>query len=345
MDRVRRLTIDGEPSDLRVGVALRWWSRARGLWPGVPWPALDILQLPGCNAVHTFGMRVTLDVVFSDAKGRVTSVRHGLRPWRVARDADATCTWEMRAGMARRLGLRRGISLRAIALSSGATAVEFLLASMLVVIPAVFAVLEIAQLASARHLLRHAVSEAARQAEVAELSEPALRRSLGYGLSPLFVPLDPRDAFARSAGSRAGERLTADRGFQALARAYAETFRPDVMSVDLEPLDAAGRTLRLRVRYCRELYFPLVREFIPVVLRAGTVSLFDQACLARQRMPLEAWSLVLRRDEDVRSAGEIPVSPSIDPGLPPVLPPQPGAPGGGRGGGGDDRPEGDPLAR
>jgi uncharacterized membrane protein (UPF0127 family) len=330
MDRVGDLDIDGIASGLRVGIASHWWSRTRGLWPGTRWPPFEVLQLPRCRAVHTFGMRVALDVVFSDADGRVTSVRHGLRPWRIARDPRACCTWEMRAGMARRLDLRTGTRLRA----RGATIVEFLLAAVLVVIPLTLVVLEVAQLANARHLLQHAVTEAARQATVAEFSDLAIRRSLGYGLLPLFVPLDARAAFGDAADLASRARVSADRGLEAWARAALESARPDLSEIDLEPLEAEGRAWRLRVRYCREMYFPLARDVIAEIARLGTASLFDQACLARRRLPLEAWSVVLRPGRAARAAEGLPQLPPSEPGWLPELPPAPGSDGGGGGGGG-----------
>jgi len=335
VDRICRLDIDGRPRDLSVGVAVRWWSRARGLWPGDRWPAYDILLLPRCAAVHTFGMRVPIDVVFSDGHGRVTSVRSALAPWRVAFDRSACSTWEMRAGAAQGLGLRRGMRMRAVDRARGATAVEFLIAALLVVMPLAFAVVEIAQLATARHVLQHAVNEAARQAAVSDPSESALRRSLGLGMLPLFVPLDARAPFGPSRDDAAAERLSAAVGLEGLARAYGETFRPDLTAVDLETLDAVGSVQRLRVRYCREMFMPLVRDAIAGVLRLGTVSPFEQACLARERMPLDAWALVLRRGGRLREADRLPELPPTDAGDLPSIPPPPD-PGGGGGGGGRD---------
>ena len=171
-----------------------------------------MLQLPGCRAVHTFGMRVPIDVVFSDADGRVTSVRSALSPWRVAFDRSASGTWEMRAGAAEGLGLRRSMRLRALDRSRGATAVEFLLAAMLVAIPLSFTVVENAQLTAARHVLQHAVNEAARQASVADRSDFALRRSLGLGMLPLFVPLDARLPFSATSDRAEADRSSATVG-------------------------------------------------------------------------------------------------------------------------------------
>lgn len=345
MERVCLLDIDGRPQDISVGVASRWWSRTRGLWPGDRWPAFDVLQIPRCAAVHTFGMRVPIDVVFSDADGRVTSVRSALDPWRIATDRSACCTWEMRAGFAEGIGLRSGMRLRALERSRGATAVEFLIAAVLVVIPLCFAVVEIAQLATARHVLQHSVNEAARQASVADGSDFALRRSLGLGMLPLFVPLDARLPFDAHPDTAAADRSSATVGLEGLARAYAETFRPDLTWVELEALDPQARVHRLRVRYCREMHMPLVREAIAMLQRLGTASPFDQACLARERMPLEAWALVLRRSGAIRGAGDLPELPPPRVGDLPAIPP-PSHPGGGGGGGGrDGLDEGDIMDR
>ena len=329
------MVVDGRPQETTVGVATRWWSRMRGLWPGDRWPAFDILQLPGCRAVHTFAMRVPIDVVFSDADGRVTTVHGALPPWRAVFDRSASCTWEMRAGTAKGLGLRRGIRLGALGRNRGATAVEFLVAVMLVVIPLGFAVVETAQLAAARHVLQHAVNEAARQASVADRSDFALRRSLGLGMLPLFVPLDARLPFGGSPDTAATARSSATVGLEGLARAYAETFRPDLTAVDLEALDPQARVQRLRVRYCREMYMPLVRDAIAMLQRPGATSPFEQLCLGRERMPLEAWALVLRRGDAVRAAGGLPELSPSDPGELPMIPPppDPGGGGGGRDGG------------
>ena len=344
MERVCLLDIDGRPQDISVGVASRWWSRARGLWPGDRWPAFDVLQIPRCAAVHTFGMRVPIDVVFCDADGRVTSVRSALDPWRIATDRSACCTWEMRAGFAAGLGLRRGVRLRALERSRGATAVEFLIAAVLVVIPLCFAVVEIAQLATARHVLQHAVNEAARQASVAGGSDFALRRSLGLGMLPLFAPLDASLPFGGRPDTAAADRWSATVGLEGLARAYAETFRPDLTEVELEALDPHARVHRLRVRYCREMHMPLVREAIAMLQRLGADSPFDQVCLARERMPLEAWALVLRRSGPIRGAGALPELPPSELGDLPAIP-QPPDPGGGGGGGRDGLDEGDIMDR
>jgi uncharacterized membrane protein (UPF0127 family) len=68
--------------------------------------------LPGCRAIHTIGMHHAIDVVFCDARGRILSIREGLKPCRVARERQAHHVWEMREGGARLHGWRIGDRIR-----------------------------------------------------------------------------------------------------------------------------------------------------------------------------------------------------------------------------------------
>ncbi len=68
--------------------------------------------LPRCRAIHTIGMHHAIDVLFCDARGRIVSIREGLRPCRVARDGKAHHVWEMRAGCVRLHGWRVGDWIR-----------------------------------------------------------------------------------------------------------------------------------------------------------------------------------------------------------------------------------------
>jgi len=66
----------------RVGLADRWWLRARGFL-GRPQPREgEGLLLSPCRAVHMVGMDFPLDVVFLDRHGRVLALYPGLRPGR-----------------------------------------------------------------------------------------------------------------------------------------------------------------------------------------------------------------------------------------------------------------------
>jgi uncharacterized membrane protein (UPF0127 family) len=53
------------------------------------------LLIPRCSAVHTFGMRFPLDLVFLDPEGRVCSVRRRVAPRRLAWDRRADAVLEL----------------------------------------------------------------------------------------------------------------------------------------------------------------------------------------------------------------------------------------------------------
>jgi len=59
------------------------------------------LLIPRCAAVHTFGMRFALDLVFLDREGRPCSIRRGVRPRRFAWDRRARAVLELPAGECR----------------------------------------------------------------------------------------------------------------------------------------------------------------------------------------------------------------------------------------------------
>lgn len=66
------------------------------------------LLLTPCEAIHTFGMRFSLDVLFIDPSGKVRALRQGLRPRRVAVCWRARSTLELAAGAIRRSGTEVG---------------------------------------------------------------------------------------------------------------------------------------------------------------------------------------------------------------------------------------------
>lgn len=221
-------------------------------------------------------------------------------------------------GVAARVGTGPG--------QAGVAMVEFLLAALLVLLPLTFATLELAQLMVARHALGYATFEAARTGAVTGASPMRMRAALARALVPLFAPIDPVATLRAAADDAAGG---AGSSGVALARATAEVVRPDLTrlvienptsaaAVDFATLDDAGRrvipndglefrnpagatsgqslreanVLAIRVRYCRELVMPGVREFVPAILRWGLPDPRDQACLAQGRLPIEATAVV-----------------------------------------------------
>ncbi len=99
--------------DQRVQLTVhRAWglSRLTGLIGRLAPPRGCALLFTRCRAVHTYGMRYPIDVVFADSQGRVRDVRE-LAPRRFASCRGATQTLELRRGEAARMGIRRGAML------------------------------------------------------------------------------------------------------------------------------------------------------------------------------------------------------------------------------------------
>ena len=96
----------------RAFVACTLRARLIGLLGRPALPEGDALVFPGCNSIHTFGMRFPIDVVFVDRSWRVVDVREAMRPWRIA-----TPVWkawgvvEMAAGSLKRVALEVGDQL------------------------------------------------------------------------------------------------------------------------------------------------------------------------------------------------------------------------------------------
>ena len=179
----------------------------------------------------------------------------------------------------------------------GSATIELLLAAMLVLLPTVFAVLELGQLAVARHLLDLATFEAARDAALrasasrvdsrGSVEPPRIESVLARGLVPLFGAGVPR---------REGSDL---RALRAYARARIEIARPDLTAIERSIRVDGPRPLLdpvvvdLQVRYCRQLLFPLTDWAISASRAFGSLSMFDRACLARRRVPIESRAVVL----------------------------------------------------
>jgi uncharacterized protein len=92
----------------RVRLAATSATRRRGL--------LDISQLDEnaglwivpSEAVHTFGMRIPIDVIFLDRKGQVRKIRSNLPPWRLAFDLRAHSVLELGANALGKSGTEVG---------------------------------------------------------------------------------------------------------------------------------------------------------------------------------------------------------------------------------------------
>jgi len=100
----------------RVRVAASFWARLAGWMFRARLNGEEGLLLPGCRAVHTFGMRAAIDVCFLDARFRVVRTYRHVRPWRATGwVAGAVCALELPAGALVRSGTVEGDVLEGLA--------------------------------------------------------------------------------------------------------------------------------------------------------------------------------------------------------------------------------------
>ena len=220
---------------------------------------------------------------------------------------------------------RRGLMAMSPAAHRGVSTVEFSVVAMLVLLPLLTAVLELAQLAVSRHILGYAATEVARLLETMEPASGEVSSSAASGLAPATAASAATSMAATTSALTAasadelrlrrvvgiamlplysqGESL--DGGTSAstavLGRAFVDTLRPDQLRIGLENLPAASSASarwvsvqRVTLRYCRELYFAPISDVLPAVLRTTTVDPFDQWCLTRSRMPISASAVLVR---------------------------------------------------
>ena len=91
-----------------VEAALDSRSRRKGLLGRNGLHDDQALVLAPCGAIHTFGMRFAIDVVFVARDGRVLKIVEHLAAWRIAASLRALATVELPAGQVRRTGLSEG---------------------------------------------------------------------------------------------------------------------------------------------------------------------------------------------------------------------------------------------
>ena len=88
-------------------------GRFMGLMGKKSIPADHAMYFPACNSIHTYFMKMPIDVIMLDGKGRVVFTRESMMPWKIAFCSRAKDTIEMRSGNMRRLGLAIGDILTA----------------------------------------------------------------------------------------------------------------------------------------------------------------------------------------------------------------------------------------
>jgi len=101
-----------EPLCARAALAACARERMRGLLGRTRMAADEALWIAPCNAVHTFGMRMAIDVVLLAGDGTVLAVHGSVAPGRLRMHWRARAVVELAAGRAAALALRAGQRLR-----------------------------------------------------------------------------------------------------------------------------------------------------------------------------------------------------------------------------------------
>jgi hypothetical protein len=120
-DRVARRTdssIRREVRNLRTESTLGWVdvadrgpARTRGLLGRRSLGEGEGLWIVPCEAVHTFGMRFAIDLVFLDRRNVVRKVRSSVPPWRLSGCLRARSVLELAAGTLEKAPVRPGDTL------------------------------------------------------------------------------------------------------------------------------------------------------------------------------------------------------------------------------------------
>lgn len=91
-----------------VEVADRGTTRSKGLLGRNGLAPGEGLWIVPCEAVHTFGMRFSIDLVYLDRSKRVRKVRSNVRPWRVSGCFSAHSVLELAGGTIRKTQTEAG---------------------------------------------------------------------------------------------------------------------------------------------------------------------------------------------------------------------------------------------
>jgi uncharacterized membrane protein (UPF0127 family) len=81
-----------------VEVASSGAKRSKGLLGRKGLPPGGGLWIVPCEAVHTFGMQFSLDLIYLDRKNRIRKIRKNVPPWRISACLTAHSVVELPAG-------------------------------------------------------------------------------------------------------------------------------------------------------------------------------------------------------------------------------------------------------
>lgn len=107
---VRNLTRNTELAD-KAELARSGVKRSKGLLGRKKLASGEGMWIIPCEAVHTFFMQFSIDLVYLDRKLRIKKIRSNVRPWRISACLTAHSVIELPAGTIRDSGTERGDTL------------------------------------------------------------------------------------------------------------------------------------------------------------------------------------------------------------------------------------------
>ena len=99
---------EGYCRDFAICIADNFISRAIGLMGRAKFGSSDALHIAPCSAIHTFFMRMTIDLIFLDSSKRAISIHSSVRPWTFRYCWGAASVLEMPEGRVKELGISLG---------------------------------------------------------------------------------------------------------------------------------------------------------------------------------------------------------------------------------------------
>jgi hypothetical protein len=99
-------------------------SRRKGLLGSTGLSANEGLWIVPCEAVHTFGMRFSIDLVYLDRRYKVRKVRSEVPPWRLSACLTAHSVLELARGTIRETRTQPGDTLKFFTVSSTDSDIE-----------------------------------------------------------------------------------------------------------------------------------------------------------------------------------------------------------------------------
>ena len=97
----------------RVTIARTLWARTRGLMLQSRLPEGTGLIIDPCSSIHTFWMRIPIDVVYLDRARMVVRTDEAMRPWRIGPlRTGGRMVLELPVGAIARTGTRAGDRIR-----------------------------------------------------------------------------------------------------------------------------------------------------------------------------------------------------------------------------------------